>query len=99
MTVGWKGLDQIDALKAKLQALPDYLGQAVVDRVKPRTPVDTGALQADWQYVVEGPTLTVGNTMGYASFVELGTVKMRPVGMLQTTLLEVPQIVTNYLKS
>jgi hypothetical protein len=98
MNTGWKGLDQIDALKAKLQALPAYLGQALVDRVKPRTPVDTGALQADWQYAVEGAILTVGNTMDYASFVELGTVKMRPVGMLQTTLLEVPQIVTNFLK-
>jgi hypothetical protein len=95
----WKGLDQIDSMKAKLQALPQYLGQSVVDRVKPRTPVRTGALQADWQYAVEDTTLTVGNTMDYASFVELGTVKMRPVGMLQTTLLEVPQIVTNYLKS
>lgn len=94
----WKGLDQIDTLQDKLRALPNYLGQQVVARVKPRTPVDTGALQADWQYVVEGSTLTVGNTMDYASFVELGTVRMRPVGMLQTTLLEVPAIVTNYLK-
>jgi HK97 gp10 family phage protein len=94
----WNGIEQLDDLKAKLQALPQYLGQTVVDRVKPRTPVRTGALQRDWQYEVEGPMLTVGNTMEYASFVELGTVKMRPVAMLQTTLMEVPQIVTSYLE-
>jgi HK97 gp10 family phage protein len=95
----WNGLEQLDALKAKLEALPKHLGEAVVDAVKPRTPVRTGALQADWQYVVEGPVLTVGNTMHYATFVELGTSRMRPVGMLQTTVMGVPQIVKNYVES
>lgn len=98
MTTKWNGLDGLDELQAKLKALPNYLGQEVVARVKPRTPVRTGALQSDWQYVVQDTKLTVGNTIPYATFVELGTVKMRPRAMLQTTLLEVPQIVNDYLK-
>lgn len=94
----WKGLEQLDQLKEKLDSLPQRLGQAIVDRVRPRTPVRTGALQADWQYEVDGRMLTVGNTMPYATFVELGTSRMRPVGMLQTTLMEVPQLVVKLLE-
>lgn len=94
-----KGLESIDALIEKLQGLPDALGGAMVESVKHKTPVRTGALKAAWSYEVEDKLLTVGNTMPYAVYVELGTPKMAPRGMLTTTLLEVPQMVATYLES
>jgi hypothetical protein len=33
MGASWKGLDQIDSMVTKLQGLPQWLGQTVVDRV------------------------------------------------------------------
>jgi hypothetical protein len=98
MAAQWKGLDQIDAMVAKLQGLPQWLGQTVVDRVKQKTPVRTGALRDAWTYEVDESLLTVGNTIPYAIFVELGTPKMAPQGMLSTTILEVPQLVITYLE-
>jgi hypothetical protein len=83
----------------KLQGLPQWLGQTVVDRVKQKTLVRTGALRDAWAFEVDGSLLTVGNTMPYAIFVELGTPKMAPQGMLSTTILEVPQLVITYLEA
>lgn len=93
----WKGLDQLDALIERVDSLPDQLGQRFVKRVKALTPVRTGALQRDWVYVLHETTLTVGNSMPYAFYVEMGTTKFAPRAMLRTAAYEVPMMVMEIL--
>lgn len=56
--------------------LTDFLvemANRVIAKVKPRTPVDTGALKASWMIVEIGKDyITIGSPMEYASFVEYG---------------------------
>jgi len=63
-----------------------------LERVKDKTPVDTGKLQAGWQGAVESGSIIVYNNVEYAEYVENGTENQAPVGMLATTLQEAPQI-------
>jgi hypothetical protein len=93
----WKGLEQIDKLIEGVQNLPQRLGEELLARVKARTPVRSGYLQSRWQVVLTPTTLTLGNDARYASYVEFGTPKMAPVGMLGTTVMEVPAITTKIL--
>lgn len=79
-------------LKTRLRKFPNEFGQEFLSRVRERTPVLTGKLQRDWGYQVKAGVVEVYNIADYASFVEWGTEKMAPRGMLRTTALEVDEI-------
>jgi len=69
-----------------------------VARVKQKTPVDTGKLQNGWEGSIKHDAIEVTNSVEYASYVEFGTEKERPVGMLRTTELEAQQITDEAMK-
>lgn len=79
--------------------LPDYKGlkahvvREVFDRVRRRTPVDTGRAQAGWEVSED----IISNDVEYIGHLENGTSKMRPFAMVKTTLEEVPSIIDDYL--
>lgn len=97
MAAQWKGIDQLDDLIAKVQSLPQKVAEEMQQRVMDRTPVRSGYLKSRWQVVYTTTGFTLGNDAPYASFVEFGTPKMSPVGMLGTTVMELPQVVTQIL--
>ena len=69
--------------------LADFL-----DLVKLRTPVITGKLRDGWYGMVQDREVVVANDVDYASYVEYGTHKMAPRGMLRATANESEQIMT-----
>lgn len=82
---------------AEIQTQLDALVPAFIDefipRVRFRTPRVTGKLQEGWYGRDEGGGVAyIGNDVDYAPYVEYGTYKMAPRGMLQTTLEESDQI-------
>ncbi len=64
---------------AKVKKLPKAFGDEFVARVKEKTPVDTGRLQASWELEVNDTTINVTNTAAnergepYSTYVEFGT--------------------------
>jgi hypothetical protein len=76
-----KYLKKFDEIPKDLELfLEDFLldiGQRVIERVKPRTPVDTGTLKNSWKIsnISVGKTelsVEIFNPMEYASYVEYG---------------------------
>ena len=65
----------------------------VFARIKNRTPVDTGRARAGWQMSapVETPTfteITISNQVNYVVWLEVGSSRQAPQGMLRVTLNE-----------
>ena len=88
--------DEINTIFVQLEAgmtafIPQWADEAQ-RRIVNRTPVDTGALKADWKSVIAPGTIEINNTKEYASYVEMGTPHMRPQPMVRTTALEADQI-------
>lgn len=82
-------------LKNLPQAVDNFIELFAVEffeEVVRKTPVRSGYLQSRWQKRVETGTINISNDAGYASYVEFGTEKMAPVGMLRTTLENSQQI-------
>jgi hypothetical protein len=61
-------------------------------RVEERTPVRTGAAKAGYYWDAEGPEATLFNKMYYVEYLEYGTIYMYPRAMVQTTMLEIDDI-------
>ena len=80
-------VDKIETFKQKFMS--EFL-----KRVVRRTPVDTGKLQGSWVGRVDG-NIYVENSAEYAEFVENGTPKNAPVGMIRTTVAEAQSIADN----
>lgn len=80
-------MDNQDIL-SKIDQVIDLYAQEVIERTKLKTPVQTGKLQDSWSSRVDSNTVEFRNDTDYAAYVEYGTVKMAPVGMLSTTLNE-----------
>lgn len=80
---------QLDAALKKFKI--EWADEAFT-RIVQRTPVDTGALKADWKQEQRTGGFDIWNTQGYATYIEQGTPKMAPVGMIATTILEKNQI-------
>jgi hypothetical protein len=95
----WKGLDQIDDLIEKVESLPARVAEEMQTRVMDRTPVRSGYLKSRWQIQYTTTGFILGNDATYAPYVEFGTPKMHPVGMLGTTVMELPQITVQVLWS
>jgi hypothetical protein len=79
-------------LMLQLDRFEEEFAQEFLTRLRDRTPVDTGRLQAGWELEVKGGEFEVRNPVEYAGYVEYGTEHMAPRAMLATTLLEVDQI-------
>lgn len=81
-----------DGLEPDLETwFDDIMGQAEV-RIKQRTPVKTGALRESINITKEAETYVIGSDKDYFPFIEFGTSTISPVGMVRTTLEELPQI-------
>lgn len=59
-----------------------------LERVKSKTPVRTGFLQESWGGNNQPTKMEIFNGAPYAEYIENGTERIAPVGMLKTTLLE-----------
>ena len=79
-------------LDTSLRKFKREFGVELLERVKARTPVDTGHLQNSWGFTEKARDIEIYNTKDYAAYVEYGSEHNRPVGMLSTTLLEAEQI-------
>ncbi len=73
------------ALEAAAKKTKDFSDKLV----KSKTPVQTGKLQKNWQFILEGHGIRYLNQTPYAAFVELGTSKMAPRAMLTRSLPEI----------
>lgn len=65
--------------------------------VKARTPVDTARLHEGWQAKLEGGGIRWTNNTPYAAYVEFGTRKMAPRGMLTRSLPDIAEVFTQEL--
>jgi hypothetical protein len=72
----------------KLRKFKREWASEAVTRIQQRTPVRTGDLQGGWGVTMKTTGFEIYNTKDYAAYVEYGTPKMAPVGMVRTTLLE-----------
>lgn len=86
-------LNRINAeLKKKIDLFTLEFAKEFVMRVKQKTPVITGKLRDGWLSEVKKDVIEVSNTVDYAPFVEFGTHKMSPRGMLRSTVEEADQV-------
>lgn len=79
-------------LKTLLRKFKSEFLMEFIARVRQKTPVITGKLQNGWGGNLKKTAVEIWNTMDYAEYVEYGTHKMAPRGMLRATLEEVEQI-------
>jgi hypothetical protein len=75
-----------------LKKFREEFAKEFLARVKDRTPFVTGVLQEGWDKDITDSAVEIYNNVEYAPFVEYGTYKMAPVGMLRTTALEAQEI-------
>lgn len=74
----------------------DDLVAEIYDRIVDRTPIDTGLCQASWQLVkVDKDTYELYNDTEYVSYLEEGWSQQAPDGMVEVTLAEIPEIMSN----
>lgn len=86
-------IDKVFAgLDTRLRRFKEAFAIEFLDRVKRRTPVRTGKLQRSWGATQRATDVEIYNVADYASYVEYGTERMEPRGMLRATLMEVDQI-------
>ena len=67
-------------------------GAIFEERVKRRTPVDTGRLRNGWQAYYSDTDITIENNVPYAGYVEQGTEHFSGAHMLAITMTEIPEI-------
>ena len=56
------------------------------DDIKQDTPVDTGTLRDGWEATINTKSAKIVNKVPYVGYVEYGTDKMAPVGMVARNL-------------
>jgi hypothetical protein len=90
------GPGEIDKLFIELDTrLRNYKKEFAMEfqhRVEEKTPVVTGALKKGWVTAQKQTGFELSNVEPYAAYVEWGTEKMAPRGMIASTMLEVDQI-------
>jgi len=80
------------ALDDRLERLGRAFGEEFLARVRQRTPVLTGTLQAGWTLTTTPQEVTILNEVDYGPYVEYGTPRMAPRAMMRTTALEADDI-------
>lgn len=81
-----------ETLNKQLDGFSDAFTEEFLSRVKRRTPVASGRLQAGWQAESTDTEITIANEVPYAAHVEYGTKNMDPSRMLTTTIAEADDI-------
>ena len=80
-------------LNTRLRKFKREFGMEFKERVEARTPVgETGRLKRGWGFQEKQNDIEIYNVVEYASYVEYGTPRMEPRGMLRATLLEANDI-------
>jgi hypothetical protein len=79
-------------LEEKIDKFKEEFAKEFLSRVKSRTPVITGRLQRSWEIVEYKKSIEIQNSAPYSYYVEYGTPKMAPRGMMRTTIAEKDQI-------
>ena len=79
-------------LDTKLRKFKQEYGIEFMARVKEKTPVASGVLQGSWGFEMKAEDISIYNVAEYAEFVENGTPKMAPRGMLRATMQEAEDI-------
>lgn len=86
-------IDKVFAgLDTKLLKFKEEYGVEFVRRVRDKTPVKTGHLQASWGFERKATDIEIYNVADYAGYIEYGTEHIPPVGMMRATLEEANQI-------
>lgn len=83
---------EFDEVYEEIDGFLESFMEEFTKRVKRRTPVRTGELRVSFDYTVEDNFIEFGSDLDYASFVEWGTPKMAPQGMVSVTCEEAEQI-------
>lgn len=76
----------------KLEEFRVAFAEEFFTRVVNRTPVDTGFLRDSWTIDLQAKSIDIVNDAPYAPYIEYGTWKMEPRGMVRTTALEAEEI-------
>jgi hypothetical protein len=76
----------------KLEEFRAAFAEEFFNRVVNRTPIDTGILRDSWDINLTATSIDIDNSAPYSAYVEYGTWKMAPRGMVRTTVLEAEQI-------
>ena len=97
-------LSVLEDIKKKIAKTEDDFMAVMLEKVKERTPVDTGYLQARWQIAKTDDGYEFSNDAPYAGFVEFGHETRNhesfvpPVNMAGLTILEAPKHMADAIK-
>lgn len=78
---------------AKINNFKEEFMNIFMNRVRQKTPVETGALKDGWYIEKHTDGLSLNNDEDYAVYLELGTENIAPVAMVQTTIIESSAII------
>lgn len=87
-----------EEINGEIDKALDQFATMFIEAVKQKTPVDTGKLKEAWQVKRDGVEIMIENATPYAGHVEYGTEKMRPVGMLTSTINESERIMARAIQ-
>lgn len=90
-------MNDLAALIMNLKTLVNDVGDETLSRVKDKTPVASGRLRDGWVLDKTDTAFQLSNDVPYAGYVEEGTTDNAPVGMLATTVLEIPDMIDQHL--
>lgn len=86
----------IEKFRARLVATKANIVKALIADVQENTPVDTGELRAGWHDDGTAADLNaatrISNEVEYGPYVEFGTSRMEPRGMMQRTIANASSI-------
>lgn len=74
------------------------VSRQVFDKVKERTPVNTGYAKSRWTITEENNRSIINNDAPYIGVLEDGSSQQAPVGMVGVTLDEVPQMIAEAIE-
>lgn len=98
-TVNFSQQVTIDGAIANMRKVAENLATLMMQRIKGRSPVDTGRFKGSWEKTVaqDGSRITIDNPVPYAGYLEFGTPKMAPFAPVRTTLLELDSLIAQAL--
>lgn len=85
---------KLDRIKKMIDTVPDGIAEEFYDRVKDRTPVDSGNLKRSWSR----KGLRIENDADYATYVENGTDTASGAHMVKVTKSEVDEIIKKVIR-
>lgn len=93
ITVNGRSIEQFTKdVETKVNGFKNEFANEFTERVQVKTPVRSGTLKNGWQQTMTNAGYELHNYVEYATYVEFGTTKMQPTGMVATTALEAQDI-------